>query len=181
MNVTPQISESTADEKLLLLHDLIDSFRAHDPGQLLDQIVTAAQQLTAARCAGVVETDAVDGEFRQVHVHTAGRSEPPGRAVVHGPPPDSLPEPFPEFLRLLTAAAEPVRLGGDFGFLGTCLPLNTHGRAFLWVAGRPFDDRDESLLVRFAIAAGRALDASSDFVAAARMLQAVHAFTAPRR
>jgi hypothetical protein len=151
------------------LHDLIRSFAAHDPDELLDQIVEAAARLNAVPYAGMAEVDPAHGSVRLVRVR-----EPAGDPL-------RIRQLLGDVLRRVGPAAEPVRLTvGSTAFLCAPIPLVTRGEAVIWVAGRPFDDRDEHLLVRFATAVGRGLEGARGFEAALRMLRAVHAFRGPQ-
>ncbi|MBG0816793.1 hypothetical protein [Planomonospora sp. ID82291] len=154
------------------LRGLIESFAGPGEGRLVEQVVATAAAVCSAGYAGLVEVDPVAERARPVHVHA-----PPGdplavrRWLRDG-----------TVLTTLAARSDPLRLPreertGQPGFLAVPVPLASRGQAYLWVAGRGFDHRDEDLLVRFATAAGRAMEAAQGFAAAVRMLRSVHAFT----
>ncbi|MFC4062147.1 hypothetical protein ACFOWE_27915 [Planomonospora corallina] len=156
------------------LRVLIESFARPGPDRLVEQVVAAAATVCSAGYAGLVEVDPVAESAHPVHVHT-----PPGDPLA-----------LRRWLRdsavltTLAARSDPIRLPGEEaadrpGFLAVPVPLAARGRAYLWVAGRCFDHWDEDLLVRFATAAGRAMEAAHGFEAAVRMLRAVHAFARP--
>ncbi|MFI6478183.1 hypothetical protein ACIBH1_09645 [Nonomuraea sp. NPDC050663] len=139
--------------------------------QLLDRMARAAAAVTGAGCAGFVEVDPLQDCAWPVRVHV-----PPGD-------PQRVRRWLAESgaLKTLATACGAVRLAadpefGEPGFLAVPMPLATHAQAYLWVAGRAFDDIDEHLLGRFATAAGRALEGARSLEAAARMLRAVQAF-----
>ncbi|GAA5075831.1 GAF domain-containing protein [Thermocatellispora tengchongensis] len=153
------------------LRVLIERFAGHDPDDLAATLVTAAATLCGTGCGGLVEVVPADEHAFPVHTLT-----PPGDPLdVRRWLADS------GVLKMLAAGSDPVLLPrdpalNDPGFLGVPLPLGTRRQAYLWVAGRRFGEQDEDLLVRFAAAAARALEAASGFEAAARLLRAVHAF-----
>jgi hypothetical protein len=153
------------------LRGLIEAFAGPAADHLVEQVVAAAAAVCSAGYAGLVEVDPVAESARPVHVHT-----PPGdplavrRWLRDG-----------TVLTTLAARSDPLLLPreertGQPGFLAVPVPLASRGQACLWVAGRRFDHRDEDLLVRFATAAGRAMEAAQGFEAATRMLRSVHAF-----
>ncbi|GGS55861.1 hypothetical protein GCM10010156_13000 [Planobispora rosea] len=157
------------------LGSLIETFAGHDADDLVAQVVAAAATVCSTGYAGLVEVDPVEESAVPVHVHA-----PPGdplrvrRWLRDG-----------TVLKTLATRCRPVLLPRDSalghpGFLAVPVPLATIGQAYLWVAGRLFDHRDEDLLVRFATAAGRALEAARGFEAATRILRSIHAFNAPR-
>ncbi|MBG0833031.1 hypothetical protein HS041_35600 [Planomonospora sp. ID67723] len=156
------------------LRGLIEVFSGLDAESMIEQVVAAAATVCATGYAGLVEVDPVEERASLVHLHA-----PPGdplavrRWLRDG-----------TALKTLATRHRPVSLSrdpalGHPGFLAVPVPLTTRGGASLWVAGRPFDHRDEDLLVRFATAAGRALEAAHGFEAATRILRSVHAFTRP--
>ncbi|GAA3113691.1 hypothetical protein GCM10010466_00980 [Planomonospora alba] len=150
------------------LRTLIESFAGPGADRLVEQVVAAAATVCTTGYAGLVEVDPVAENVHPVHVHT-----PPGDPLA-----------LRRWLRdsavlaTLAARSDPLLLPMEEspGFLAVPVPLAARGQAYLWVAGRRFDHRDEDLLVRFATAAGRAMEAAHGFEAAVRMLRAVHAF-----
>ncbi|MCG5214919.1 GAF domain-containing protein [Streptosporangium sp. KLBMP 9127] len=155
---------------------LIASFAGHDPGDLIDRLVEAAAALCAVRCSGLVEVEPAD----ELAFPMRSRIPPGDPLQVSRWVQES------GVLKILATNSDPVRLPrdagmGDPGFLAAPIPLSTRRQAYLWVAGRRFDGHDEELLTRFAVAAGRALEAACGFEAATRMLRAVHAFSAAER
>ncbi|GGK66895.1 hypothetical protein Ppa06_23530 [Planomonospora parontospora subsp. parontospora] len=153
------------------LRGLIETFAGPGADHLVEQVVAAAAAVCSAGYAGLVEVGPVAENARPVHMHA-----PPGDplAVLRWLRDGTV-------LTTLAARSDPLRLPreertGQPGFLAVPVPLASRGQAYLWVAGRRFDHRDEDLLVRFATAAGRALEAAQGFEAATRMLRSVHAF-----
>ncbi|GAA3447256.1 hypothetical protein [Planomonospora venezuelensis] len=156
------------------LRGLIEIFSGLDADDLIEQVVAAAATVCATGYAGLVEVDPAEESALLVCMHA-----PPGdplavrRWLRDG-----------TALKTLATRRRPVSLSRDPalgrpGFLAVPVPLATRGEAYLWVAGRPFDHRDEDLLVRFATAAGRAVEAARGFEAATRLLRSVHAFARP--
>ncbi|WP_143590415.1 hypothetical protein [Thermoactinospora rubra] len=153
------------------LRELIVVFSRVDAEEVLDRLALTAAAVAGTGCAGLVEVDVRQELARPVRVHV-----PPGdplriRAWLR----DS------SVLKVLAAGRGPIRLAGDAaagepGFLAVPVPLATFEQAYVWAAGRSFDDADEHLLGRFATAAGRALEAARGLEAAVRMLRGVQAF-----
>jgi len=150
--------------------ELLAAFSCLEGAGLLDRLARTAATVLGAAYAGLVRIDPLREGVCAVHTHG-----PPGDPLRAGA---WLRE--SGVLRTLRVSSAPVLLApeaGVPGFLACPVPLATRDHAFLWVAGRGFDDGDEHLLGRFAIAAGRALEASSGLEAAVRLLRGVQAFT----
>ncbi|MFI6297397.1 hypothetical protein ACIBEJ_37790 [Nonomuraea sp. NPDC050790] len=153
------------------VHELIQDFSRVDVGALIERLARSAAVVTDADYAGLVQVDPLQELARSV--------------ALHGPPGDPLRVRTwlaeSGVLKELAACHEPVLLPRDLpvgepGFLAVPVPLATREQAFLWIAGRDFDDADAHLLGRFATAAGRALEAASGMEAAVRLLRGVQAF-----
>ncbi|MFB9880600.1 hypothetical protein ACFFMN_21855 [Planobispora siamensis] len=153
------------------LQSLIETFTGLDADDLIDQVVAAAATVCSTGYSGLVQVDPVQESATLVRLHT-----PPGDPLAV----ESWLQDGP-VLKTLATRCHPIRLPRDSvlghpGFLAVPVPLATREEAYLWAAGRPFDHRDEDLLVRFATAAGRAMEAARGFEAATRLLRSVHAF-----
>ncbi|TYB60203.1 hypothetical protein FXF51_31905 [Nonomuraea sp. PA05] len=156
-----------ADRTIRRLRKLITELSRNDADKLLEEIVQVAADICAVEHAGVMEIDAVQGVARPVHVRAAEGDQPQVLARLAAG--DILPA---------SAAQEPVRRWiGEWCVLSAPMPVTTRSQAVIWVAGRAFDEHDEELLVRFATAAARALEAHRDVETAVRMLRGVHAFS----
>ncbi|MEV0587316.1 hypothetical protein [Nonomuraea sp. NPDC050310] len=153
------------------VHDLVAALRRLDADEVLDRLVRSAAALAGTGCAGLVEVDALRECAWPVRVQA-----PPGDPLrVRAWLAESV------TLKVLAGAEGGVRLPyepefGEPGFLAVPVPMATRGQAYLWAAGRAFDDGDEHLLGRLATAGGRALEAARGLEAAVRMLRGVQAF-----
>lgn len=152
--------------------ELIDAFCFLDAEELLDRLAGSAAVVAGTRYAGFVEVDRLQEAARAVCVYAPARDPLGVRCWLAES----------GVLKSLAGCSDPLRLPrdpavGEPGFLAMPIPLATHDHAFVWVAGRAFDDGDEHLLSRFATAAGRAMEAASGLEAAARLLRGVRAFS----
>lgn len=150
---------------------LIDTFTCLNVEELCARLAGSAAVLAAVPYAGFVEVDPLQERAALAHVHGPARDPLRVRGwLAHS-----------GVLKTLATSSDPVALPwdpacGEPGFLAVPVPLATFDAAFLWVAGRPFDDGDEHLLGRFAVACGRAMEAAQGLEAAIRLLRGVHAF-----
>lgn len=156
------------DRAEVAMRELVSSFTCLESSRLMESLARAAAAVVRVGYAGFVRVDPLREEASAV--------------VTHVPPGDPLRVRLwlaeCGVLKELAVSRGPVRLAcdrsvGTPGFLATPMATVTCDHAFLWAAGRAFDDRDEHLLGRFAIAAGRALEASNGLEAAARLLRSV--------
>lgn len=164
------------DRAEVAMRELVSTFACLDSAGLMDRLARTAAAMVRVGYAGFVRVDPLREEACAV--------------MTHAPPGDPLRIAAwlaeSGVLKELAASAGPVLLAcqwpaGAPGFLATPVATATCDHAFLWAAGRDFDDRDEHLLGRFATAAGRALEASDGLEAAARLLRAVQALPGPCR
>ncbi|WP_157247409.1 hypothetical protein [Nonomuraea typhae] len=157
-----------------VVDELIQAFSRVDAEALTDLLTWSAAAVTGVGYAGFVQVDPLRELARSVALH-APRGDP---LRVRAWLAES------GVLKELAAYARPVVLPrdhavGEPGFLAVPVPLATREHAFLWAAGRDFDDTDAHLLGRFATAAGRALEAASGMEAAVRLLRGVQTFRTP--
>ncbi|QYC42825.1 hypothetical protein Nocox_26120 [Nonomuraea coxensis DSM 45129] len=153
------------------MRELISAFSGLEAADLVDRLARAAAAVANTSYAGFVRVDPQREEARPMYVLV-----PPGDPLrVRSWLAES------GVLKELAYAVEPVRLAydpgvGEPGFLATPVPALSCDHVYVWVAGRGFCDGDEHLLSRYAIAAGRALEAASGLEAAVRLLRGVRAF-----
>lgn len=153
------------------MRELVATFTCLSSARLMERLARTAAAVVRVDYAGFVRVDPLREEARAVTTHV-----PPGDPLRVRP---WLAE--SGVLKELAVSYGPVLLAWDRqarapGFLAVPLGAATCDHAFLWTAGRAFDDRDEHLLGRFAIAAARALEASTGLETAARLLRGVQAF-----
>ncbi|MFG1619121.1 hypothetical protein [Nonomuraea wenchangensis] len=153
------------------MRELISACSGLEAADLVDRLARAAAAVANTSYAGFVRADPLREEARSMYAHT-----PPGDPLrVRSWLAES------GVLKELASAVEPVRMAydarvGEPGFLATPVPAVSCDHLYVWVAGRDFCDADEHLLSRYAIAAGRALEAASGLEAAVRLLRGVRAF-----
>ncbi|MDF5753809.1 hypothetical protein [Spongiactinospora sp. TRM90649] len=173
---TREITRTAPGEAGDALRALIDCFSGHDSAGMVGRLVEAAAAVAGTRYAGLIEVEPADERaFRVLERTPPGDPQRVGRWLTGS-----------GVLRTLATGSDPIRLPRDPsayapGFLAVPIPLSTRRQAYLWVAGRGFDDADEHLLVRLAWAAGTALEAACGLETATRALRSVHAFCPPSR
>ncbi|MFG1946506.1 hypothetical protein [Nonomuraea sp. NPDC048826] len=153
------------------MRELVSTFTCVSSAGLMERLARTAAAVVRVGYAGFVRVDPLREDACAVLVHV-----PPGDPLRVRP---WLAE--SGVLKELAVAPGPVLLACDRsvgapGFLAMPVAAATSDHAFLWAAGRAFDERDEHLLGRFATAAGRALEASTGLEAAARLLRGVQGF-----
>jgi hypothetical protein len=157
----PELSTPTEIGAGICVHGLLATFTEVDCDILLDRLLDAAAAICRTTCAGFAEDTHSGVTPVRWRLPYADPAEVGAWVRDNGIP-------------ALAGARGPVLVPPEPGFLAVPMALAMHTQAYLWVAGRGFDDLDEHLLTRFATAAGRAVEGARGFEAAGRLLRAVN-------
>lgn len=152
----------------IAMRELITAFSCLEVADVIERLARGAAAVAGTAYAGFVHVDVLRRDARPLHVHA-----PPGdplrvRRWLSGS----------GVLKELAVAEGALRLArdetmGEPGFLAVPVPAQVRDHAFVWVAGRGFQERDEHLLSRYATAAGRAVEGVRGLEAAVRLLRGV--------